>query len=432
MSEDLLLLEGALLAREPGGLKPEEIQAALAAALAPALPRLRRVLLIPPDYTRSHSGAGPITRALYQMLSPGCRVDILPALGTHVPMSPAQWQAMFGDIPMERMLVHNWRQDLVTLGEVPGEVMARISGGRLTAPVPVEVSRHVVDPGYDLILSIGQVVPHEVAGMANQSKNILVGCGGSHMINHSHMLGAVCGMEAAMGRDSSPVRQLLDYASGQFLQGLPISYILTVTDMAGDKVQVQGLFMGRDRHWFEQAVALSQERNITLLEEPLRRVVVYADPEEFHSTWLSNKAIYRSRMAMADGGEMIVMAPGVERFGEDPVVDALIRQHGYRGRDHVLKQVQEDPALQANLSAAAHLIHGSSEGRFRIVYATRHLSRAEVEGVGYQYLPYQEAEARYPLHSLQEGMNRLDDGGEVFFIRNPALGLWMTRDRLAP
>lgn len=423
-------MEGALLAREEGGLSPEHIQEALAAALAPALPGLRRVLLVPPDYTRAHSGAGLITRILYKMLAPGCRVDILPALGTHVPMSPAQWQAFFGDIPFEAMLVHSWREDLVTLGQVPGEVMDELSEGRMTDPVPVEVSRHVMDPGHDLILSIGQVVPHEVVGMANQSKNILVGCGGSSLINASHMLGAVCGMEAAMGKDHSPVRRLLDYASERFLADLPLSYILTVTDAPLGDVRIHGLFLGRDRCWFEQAVALSQQRNITLLEKPLQKVVVYADPEEFQSTWLANKAVYRTRMAIADGGELIVLAPGVDRFGEDPAVDALIRQYGYRGTEGVLAHVQADPVLTKNLSAAAHLIHGSSEGRFTVTYATRHLTREEVEGVGYRHLPYEEAEGRYPPDRLQEGMNTLESGEEVYFIRNPALGLWMTRDRL--
>ena len=424
------LLEGALVARDAGGLTEQDIREALSAALSPALPRLNRVLLVPPDATRAHSGAGAITQALYGMLSPGCRVDILPALGTHLPMSQPQWQALFGDIPHHAMLVHSWRQDLVTLGEVPGEVMARLSDGRMTDPVPVEVSRHIVNPAYDLILSIGQVVPHEVVGMANHTKNILVGCGGSHIINASHMLGAICGMEQAMGRDHSPVRQLLDYAAAQFLQQLPLSYILTVTDAPAGAVRVHGLFLGRDRHWFEQAVALSQQRNITLLDEPLHKVVVYADPEEFQSTWLANKAIYRTRMAMMDGGELIVLAPGVDRFGEDSAVDALIRGYGYRGTEAVLARVQADEALQQNLSAAAHLIHGSAEGRFTITYAPGHLDRAAVEGVGYQYLPYEEAKKRYPPDQLKEGMNRLADGEQVYFIRNPALGLWMTRDRL--
>ena len=423
-------MEQAAIAQCDGGLSHGEIEALLHRALDPVRGQLRRVLLLPPDYTRLHSNAGLITRLIYHMLSPDCRVDIMPALGTHVPMAEGEWHAMYGDIPYERMLVHRWRTDVQQVGQIPAELVKQLSEGAMMEAIPVELNRHLLNPAYDLILSIGQVVPHEVAGMANHAKNIFVGCGGAGMINGSHMLGAFYGLERIMGKDHTPVRQLFDYAAAHFLQGMPLSYILTVTDAPEGSIRTHGLFMGHQRHLFEQAVALARRWNITKLDRPVQKAVVYLDGQEFKSTWLGNKAIYRTRMGIADGGELVVLAPGVDKFGEDPAVDRLIRAYGYKGRDYVINTLHTAPDLAANLSAAAHLIHGSSDGRFHITYCTRHLTRQEVEQVGYRYMPYDEALRLYPMDRLQPGENTLSSGEQVYYVPNPALGLWMEKGRL--
>ncbi len=419
-----------LYAQGGQGLDDKQIIRALGEFLGEKKPHLKKVLLIPPDFTRYHSNAGRITEILYGMLSPDAHVDILPALGTHVAVSPSEWAYMFGSVPYSRMLVHNWRTDVDDIGEVPGELVSDVSEGLMDTPIPAQINRHLLDPSYDLILSIGQVVPHEVVGMANYSKNIFVGCGGSRMISSSHMLGAFYGLERIMGKDKTPVRQVLDYAEEHFIGHLPLQYILTVTDAPGGHIRTHGLFMGRQRRLFEDAVKLAQEKNIIALEKPIQKAVVLLDEKEFKSTWLGNKAVYRTRMAIADGGELIVLAPGVDKFGEDKEVDKLIRKYGYKGRDYVLEQVRQQDDLKCNLSAAAHLIHGSSDGRFSITYCTRHVTREEVEQVGYGYLPYDAAVKRYPLDTLKDGYNTLEDGEEIFYISNPALGLWMENSRL--
>ena len=426
-----LLIPRVLAAQAADGLSRQAIYNSLVESLAPLRGKLKRVLLVPPDFTRYHSNAGLISSLLYELLSGECEVNVLPALGTHVEMSRREWEQMYAPVPYEKMLIHNWRTDVVKLGEIPGSFVAEVSEGLMKDDIPVELNKHLLDPGYDLILSIGQVVPHEVAGMANHTKNIFVGCGGSAMINASHMLGALYGMERVMGRDRTPVRAVFDYAAEHFLADMPLSYILTVTDAPQGNIRTHGLFIGRDRSYFEQATELAARINMDLLDRPIQKAVVYLDEQEFKSTWLGNKAIYRVRMAMARGGELVILAPGVERFGEDRQVDRLIRAWGYRGRKHVLEAVGADPELAKNLSAAAHLIHGSSEGRFSVTYCTTALSREEVEGVGFDYLPYEEAIQRYDPAALQPGYNRLADGEEIFFIPNPALGLWAERSRFA-
>ncbi|MBQ3080393.1 MAG: DUF2088 domain-containing protein [Clostridia bacterium] len=408
----------------PEGLDDSEIRASLETALSDVRMSLKKVLILPPDFTRFHSCAGRITWHLYDMLKNHCEVDIMPALGTHVPVTESEWKAMFGDIPFDKMIVHSWRTDVEKVGVVPGEYVSEISEGLVTDSIDVEVNKRLLDPSYDLILSVGQVVPHEVVGMANRNKNIFVGCGGASMINSSHMLGAFYGMERIMGKDHTPVRKVFDYAEEHFLSQIPLSYILTVTDAPGGNIRMHGLFIGRERKYFEEAVALAQKVNLTFVDKTFKKVVVLLDGEEFKSTWLGNKSVYRTRMAIQDGGELIVLAPGVDKFGEDPSIDKLIRKYGYCGRENVLKLVKEHDDIKANLSAAAHLIHGSGDGRFSITYCTKHVTKEEVEGVCFGYIPYDEAVKKYNPEVLKDGWNTLEDGEEIYYISNPALGLW--------
>ena len=391
---------------------------------------LQKVLLIPPDLTRLHSCAGKITGIYYDLLKSSCQVDIMPALGTHEPMTEQECRFFFGDrIPYQSMIVHDWRRDVVKIGRIPGEYVHEISEGLVYEPIDVEINKRLLDSSYDLIISIGQVVPHEVVGMANYSKNIIVGCGGCSVINHSHMLGAVYGMEKIMGRDHSPVRKVFDYAEEHFLSGLPLMYVLTVTTQMEEKTRLHGIFIGRNRRLFEEAVCLSQEKNVNFLEKPLKKVIVYLDEKEFKSTWLGNKAIYRTRMAIADGGELIILAPGVKKFGEDGTNDRLIRKYGYVGRKRVLELCSENDDLKNNLSVAAHLIHGSSDGRFSVTYAPGRMTKEEIEGVHLKYGNCGDLTQKYNPEKLKEGVNNLP-GEVVFFVSNPAIGLWALKNRI--
>lgn len=397
-----------------------------------ALERLgekQKVLVIPPDITRAHSYAGPLTEMAWEYY--GDRLtDILPALGTHAPMTPAEREKMFGQVPDTLFRVHDWRHDVVTLGEVPAGYVNEVSGGKVSYAWPAQVNRLLVEGGFDLILSVGQVVPHEVVGMANYNKNIFVGTGGPEGINKSHFLGAAYGMERMMGRADTPVRRVLNYASDHFASSLPIVYVQTVVGRndAGRMVP-RGMFIGDDVGCFEKAAELSLEVNFKMLDQPLRKVVVYLDPEEFKSTWLGNKSIYRTRMAIADQGELVVLAPALKEFGEDQEIDRLIRKYGYRTTPEILRFVDENEDLRQNLSAAAHLVHGSTEGRFTVTYCPGHLTREEIQSVNYRYAGLDDMMKKYDPQKLKDGKNILDDGEEIFFISNPATGLWSTRDK---
>lgn len=407
---------------------PGELETALHEALEKMGPR-KRVLGIPPDYTRFHSFAGELTNAAYKFYGQSM-TDVLPALGTHTPMLEKQIKHMYAEVPLDLFRDHDWRNDVVTLGQVPAEFIREVSEGKLDFTWPAQVNRMLVEGNHDLILSIGQVVPHEVIGMANHNKNIFVGTGGSEGINKSHYLGAVYGMERIMGRAHTPVRAVLNYASEHFANELPIVYALTVVGKnQSGKLCVRGLFVGDDMECFEQAAELSLQVNFQMLPKPLKKVVVYLDPSEFKSTWLGNKSIYRTRMAIADGGELIVLAPGLKEFGEDNRIDSLIRKYGYLTTPEILDLTENNTDLQDNLSATAHLIHGSSENRFSVTYCPGYLSQAEIESVNYQYADLDTMRHKYDPDILKDGFNIMADGEEVFYISNPALGLWANKDR---
>lgn len=409
---------------------------------------LGRVLAVPPDITRLHSGSGEVLSALFRIL--GDRLtEVIPAVGTHAPMTEGEIRRMYPGVPERLFRTHNYRTDVTTLGTIEAAFIEEQSEGKLSFPWPAQISRRIASGDHSLVLSIGQVVPHEVAGMANHAKNIFVGTGGAEAINRSHYLGAVYGMERIMGVADNPVRRVLNRAAQEFTGDLPIVYILTVvgrdtgahptggppTDTvacSGETPHIVGLFAGDDQECFYQAAELSREHNVITLERPPTTVVVSLDPESYRSTWLGNKAIYRTRKAIADGGELFVYAPGVREFGEDPTIDRLIRDHGYCNTEQVLAAVRAggEEDLAGNLGTAAHLIHGSTEGRFSVTYAPGHLKRAEIEGVGYHYADPGELAARLRISELRDGWNYVA-GREVYYVSQPGLGLWEVPDRRA-
>ena len=386
----------------------------------------KKILLIPPDYTRCYSYSGPIVAYLYKKLIATSEVFVIPALGTHMPMTKEERIKMFGDdIPDSAYLIHRWQSDTIKIGTIPSSFIEKISDGKYNHGIDVETSHYLFDAGFDQIVSVGQVVPHEVVGMANYSKNIFVGLGGRQMINKSHFVSALCGIENALGKVDTPARMIFDYAQEHFLNTLPITWIQTVTTLEDDVLKVHGVYIGPSRKPFEKAAELATDLNIVHVAKRAKKVVTYLNPEELKTTWVGNKGVYRTRMIIADGGELMILAPGVKDFGENKEIDALIRQYGYCDTPNVLK-LYRDGKFENQTMAAAHLMQGSSDGRFTITYCTKpeYMSKEEIESVHYQWMDYQSATERYNPQTMKEGWNIMEDGEEVYFVGTPALGLW--------
>ncbi len=423
--------EGSMTA----ALAPDRVEALLEAMLEKMGP-LGRVLLLPPDFTRYPSGAGEITSLLYRKLAPKSSVTIMPALGTHRPMTEEEIATMFPGIPRDAFREHNWRGSLAHLGDVPSDLVWKLSEGQLCSPIRWEVNKILLETKWDRIISIGQLLPHEVCGIANHSKNLLVGLGGVEGINKSHFFAAVYGREKIMGRVESPVRDIFNYLAENFLRDLPVTYVMAVRDNDGQgNLVTRGLYACDGYESFREAARLCQRLNIDFLDEPLKKVVVHLPAHEYKSTWVGNKAIYRTCLAMAEGGELVVIAPGVVEFGEDPAIDALIRTYGYRGKKAILDAVAKNEDLKSNLGAAAALINGSGNDLFSITYCTndsgggKGLTRREIEGAGYKFEPLNAMLKRYNPDIMRDGYNTMGDGEVVFYISNPGLGLWALRSQ---
>lgn len=391
----------------------------------------RRVLLLPPDLTRAHSGAGWITETLYKLLPPTCDTHVIPTLGQHIPHTPEENRWMFGSIPNERIHAHDWRGGVTRVGIIPAEKVAETTGGRADWEIPVDLNSMLVDEPWDLIINVGHVVPHEVLGFANHNKNYFIGLGGKETICASHIAAAVYGIENNLGNLVTPLRACYNWAEDQFLSRLPDVYFQVVMRRDEENRLVHsGVYVGDDLDTYLNAAKASREQNITVFEKPVKKIVAVMQADEFRATWVANKAVYRTRMAMADGGELLIIAPGVERFGEQPEVEAIIRKYGYCGTPRAMERYRVERDLQEFAHGTAHLLHSSSEGRFTIRYAPGHLSREEVEGVHYAYADLGEALRRYDPAKMAEGWNTMPDGEEVFFISTPSAGLWASRDRL--
>ena len=390
----------------------------------------KKVLLLPPDITRAHSGSGWIVEEFYKIFSKEAEVYVIPTLGQHLPHTPEQNRWMFGSIPEERILKHDWRNGVKTIGEVPADFVKEVSHGKADWAIPVCVNRTLLEGGWDLIINVGHVVPHEVLGFANHNKNYFIGLGGKPMICASHMMAACCGIENNLGRLITPLRACYNRAQEQYLSHLP-DFFFEVVMAYDDQGELQhiGAFVGDDLNTYLNAAKLSRERNITIVP-PLKKVVAVMQGNEFYSTWVANKAIYRTRMAMADGGELLIIAPGLKRFGEQEEVDKLIRAYGYSGTENVMKLWRTEPVLQDLTHGTAHLIHGSSEGRFKITYAPGHLSKEEVESVCFGYADLAETLKRYDPAKMKTGFNTMPDGEEVYYISTPSAGLWSTKEKI--
>jgi nickel-dependent lactate racemase len=392
---------------------------------------LRRVLLLPPDLTRMHSGAGRVTETIYNALATTCEVHVIPTLGQHVPHTEEENRRMFGSIPNNKIHAHDWLAGVTRVGIVPASMITETTGGAADWEIPVDLNTSLVQEEWDLIINIGHVVPHEVLGFANHNKNYFIGLGGKDTICTSHMAAAMYGIENNLGKLITPLRHCYNWAEKEFLGELPDVYFQIVMKRdAKNKLVTSGIYVGDDLDTYLMAAESSRKQNISTFDKPVRKVVAVMQADEFRSTWVANKAVYRTRMALADGGELLIIAPGLERFGEQPAVDALIRKYGYRGREETLQNYRTREDLRDLAHGTAHLIHGSSEGRFSIRYAPGHLSRQEIEMVNYDYADLGETLERYPPVQMKEGWNTMLDGEEVFFISTPSAGLWSTKDRL--
>lgn len=394
------------------------------------LGKLDRILLLPPDFTRYHSYAGEIVCLLYEKLKNRGHVEIMPAVGTHTAMSGEEISLMFPGIPHEHFKRHDWQKDVIVMGTIPSGTTSELTGGLVDWPINCEINRLLVEGNWDQIISVGQLVPHELIGIANHNKNILVGTGGKDIIGKTHMIGALYGTEKMMGHISSPVRKVLNYMSRNFIRHLPVSYIMTVRGThTDDQIVTRGIFAGNDEECYLQGAKLCQQVNISLLNKEFKKVVAYLDPEEFKSVWVGNKALLRTQMCIADGGELVILCAGIQSFGENAFTDSFIRKYGYRDPDVLLQMARDSGQLMEYMVPLSQMVISHTNNRFKVTYAAKKITRQEIESVFCNYADYDVVVKKYDPLKMKEGENIMPDGEEVFYVSKPAQGLWAEINR---
>ena len=389
-----------------------------------------KILLLPPDITRAYSGCGWITEILYNYFAKNSEVYVMPALGQHAPHTEEQNKKVFGTIPESRILKHDSVKDVKKIGEIPADYVKKATNGAADWEIPIEINKILLTNKWDIIINIGHVVPHEVLGFSSYNKNYLIGLGGNSTISSSHIASACCGIENILGSIISPIRDCFNKAENKFISNLPSAYIQLVMALnEKGRLVHTGFYCGNDFDTYLLAAKHSMLENIIIVP-PLKKIVALMDKDEFESAWVSNKAIYRTRKALADNGELIIIAPGLKRFGETHEADKIIREYGYTGTDKIIERWKKDKKLQKMAHVAAHLMHGSSEGRFKIYYAPGYLTKEDIESVNYNYLDLSETLKKYPIEKMKYGFNIMDDGEEIYFINSPASGLWTTKEKI--
>jgi nickel-dependent lactate racemase len=325
-----------------------------------------RVLAVIPDKTRDDN-----TDLLFPMVSQelaahraGC-LDALVAQGTHPPMTDAEKRAKIGasaaHLPLfGEVFDHSWDDPahLTSLGTLTAEEVSRLTGGLMRQDVPIQLNARLASGVYDLILVLGAVVPHEVAGFAGGAKYLFPGVAGPALTHLTHWLGALATIERVIGRVETPTRHIIEAAADRVTT--PVIALTSVATRTAEGLRTHALFAGTLRETIRQAAAVSAHVHIRHLGRRYRSVIALLD-DHYDEMWVAGKASYKLGAIIEDGGELIIYAPHLKAISTTH--GRLIEKYGYAPLEQVREMVDGSDELRANLCVAAHLAHVSYGSR---------------------------------------------------------------------
>ncbi len=346
-----------------GILSEDAIRATLTSGLAGRF-HDQRVLVLIPDHTRTVP-LPLLFRLLAEILHDGRRIDVMIALGTHLPLDDNALNTLVGITPDERasrykhirLLNHDWQNPdtLTTIGTITREEVKALAGvvwhPSLGGDVPVRINRAALD--CDHILIVGPTFPHEVVGFSGGAKYLFPGISGPEMINVTHWMGALMTILNTIGIEDTPMRAMIHRAAGCL--PTPVTLASLVVDGGG----LAGVFVGSLDEAFHAAAQLSAQRHIIWLDQPYQRVLSHA-PAMYDELWTGAKAMYKLEPGIADGGEVIVHAPHLKTVSE--VHGRYLYGTGYHVRDYFLKQW--DRFKDVPLGVLAHSTHLKGSGTY--------------------------------------------------------------------
>lgn len=343
----------------------DEMREIVGAALAGVRPGTR-VLAVIPDRTRDDN-----TDLLFPMVSRALaaagagRLDALVAQGTHPPMTETEKRAKIGaglaDLPLfGEVFDHHWDDpsQLATLGTLSADEVSALTGGLMRQDVPIQLNIRLAPGAYDLILVLGAVVPHEVAGFAGGAKYFFPGVAGPALTHLTHWLGALATIEHVIGRVETPTRHVIEAAADRVTT--PVIGLTSVSTRTADGLRTHGLFTGTLRETVRQAAAVSAQVHIRYTGRRFRRVIALLD-DHYDEMWVAGKASYKLGAIIEHGGELVIYAPHLKTISTTH--GRLIEKYGYAPLEQVREMVDGSDELSANLCVAAHLAHVSYGSR---------------------------------------------------------------------
>lgn len=355
-----------------------------------------RVLAIIPDKTRDDNTHDLFPVANEFLTKRGvASFDALVAQGTHPPMSAVQKRSKIGNANFRGSLFdHRWDDpdELITLGELSGEVVQELTNGLIDNTVPVSINKLLAPGIYDTVLVFGATVPHEVAGFAGGAKYFFPGVAGPELTHTTHWLGALAGIENIIGQVETPTRRLIE-AAADLIPARIIS-LNTVGSRIDGALVTYALFTGDIKEAFRRAAAVSRQVHIRYTGRKYKRVIALLDPH-YDELWVGGKASYKLGAIIEEGGELIIYAPHLTKLSETH--GELIEKYGYAPLESVRDMLGVSQELRENLCIAAHLAHVAYAGRldqhgkvvprYRITMATG-LDEETCRRVNLGYLDY--------------------------------------------
>ncbi|WP_173042140.1 lactate racemase domain-containing protein, partial [Phytohabitans flavus] len=322
------------------------------------------VVVLVPDGTRSIPLGRLFAEVHDALIDRVASLDVLIALGTHQPMTPAAIERRF-DLPPDGwaarypgVTVHNhaWQDptSFADLGEIPATEVAAASAGLLSEPIRVRVNRLVAEA--DACLVLGPVFPHESVGFSGGDKYFFPGVSGPEVIDAFHWLGALIGTMDIIGRPGlTPVRAIIQAAAAR----IPARRLAVAVVVSPGGEEVLGTYVGTTTEAWTAAAEHSAQVHVRYVERPYRRVVSVMPPM-YDDLWTAAKGMYKVEPVVADGGEVIVYAPHVATFSVTH--DPLIRRVGYHCRDYLLAHA--DRLADVPRAVLAHSIHVRGAGTY--------------------------------------------------------------------
>jgi nickel-dependent lactate racemase len=338
--------------------------------------RVRNVLLIHPDYTRTDF-TDRLVPIIYRELKKKqmSQIDGLNAGGTHRKMTEQEIKAKLGldkesKIVFDNLFNHQFDQpdQLVTVGQISADFVSEQTKNELNQAIPVVVNKLITEH-YDLIITLTGTSPHEAAGYAGGLKIFFPGISGPTVIDLLHWSAVLVGIPNIIGSIDNSARKVINKGSSYIFEAIKspvVSFNMLFEEGQDNIIIPKGLYTGVNFDGFikayEAAAKASSKIHIIYIDEPLEQAVQVMDVC-YDEVWTAGKGSYKLQYpgVMAKEGEIIIYAPHIKCFHSQKEMDRTMRNLGYHGKDYVVEYLNKYPETSRNVAAHVINVRGAAE-----------------------------------------------------------------------